>query len=72
MRLRQMGALDGKIVTLSTAHPAKFPEAVEEATGKSPALPASYADLFDRPEEMERAPADPQEVKALIRGAFGN
>ncbi|WP_375206327.1 threonine synthase [Hyphococcus sp.] len=72
MRLRQMGALDGKIITLSTAHPAKFPEAVEEATGKSPALPASYADLFDRPEEMERAPADPQEVKALIRGAFGN
>lgn len=72
MRLRQMGALDGKIITLSTAHPAKFPEAVEEATGKSPALPDFYADLFDRSEEMERAPADPQEVKALITGAFGN
>src|SRR5690606_14378657 len=49
-RLRASGALSGKIVTLSTAHPAKFPEAVKEATGQTPALPGFYADLFDRPE----------------------
>jgi threonine synthase len=72
IRLRQMGALTGKIVTLSTAHPAKFPEAVKEATGETPALPDFYADLFDRPEKMERAPADPDAVKALVRNAFGN
>ncbi len=71
-RLRQMGALDGKIVTLSTAHPAKFPEAVKEATGETPALPDFYADLFERPEKMEHAPADPAAVKALVEGAFGN
>ncbi|MCK5749477.1 MAG: threonine synthase, partial [Oricola sp.] len=72
IRLRQMGALTGKIVTLSTAHPAKFPEAVKEATGETPALPDFYADLFDRPEKMERAPADPDGMKALVRNAFGN
>ena len=72
IRLRETGALSGKIVTLSTAHPAKFPEAVEEATGETPALPDFYADLFDRPEKMERAPADPEAVKSLVAKAFAN
>lgn len=71
-RLRQMGALEGKIITLSTAHPAKFPDAVKEATGETPSLPAHYADLFERSEKMEYAPADPDAVKALVRGAYGN
>lgn len=70
-RLRGSGALSGKIVTLSTAHPAKFPEAVKAATGETPALPDFYADLFERPEKMERAPAEAGAVKALIRNAFG-
>ncbi len=69
-RLRKQGDLTGKIVTLSTAHPAKFPDAVEKATGKIPALPDFYADLFDRPEQMDYAPADPQAVKAIIAKAF--
>ena len=72
IRMRETGALSGKIVTLSTAHPAKFPEAVEKATGKTPALPDFYADLFDRPEKMEYAPADADGVKALVTGAFAN
>ena len=71
-RLRATGALSGKIVTLSTAHPAKFPEAVKEATGQTPALPDFYADLFERPEKMERAPADAGAIQTLIRNAFGN
>ncbi len=37
-------------VALATAHPAKFPDAVEQATGIRPALPAHLADLFERPE----------------------
>ena len=48
-------------VALATAHPAKFPDAVERATGVRPALPARLADLFDRPERTravaERSPA---------------
>lgn len=38
------------VVTLATAHPAKFPEAVERATGERPALPARVGDLFTREE----------------------
>ncbi|HKY65250.1 MAG TPA: threonine synthase, partial [Acidimicrobiales bacterium] len=38
------------VVCLATAHPAKFPDAVEQATGVRPALPDHLADLFDRPE----------------------
>ncbi len=38
------------VVTLATAHPAKFPEAVERATGQRPSLPARVGDLFEREE----------------------
>lgn len=69
-KLREAGALSGKVVTLSTAHPAKFPDAVEKATGKTPALPEFYADLFDRPEQMRHAPADPETIKAMIREVY--
>lgn len=71
IRLREEGALKGKVVTLSTAHPAKFPDAVTQATGKFPKLPDLYADLFERPEAMNNAPAKPAAVKSLIRAAFG-
>jgi threonine synthase len=40
------------VVTLATAHPAKFPEAVERATGQRPSLPARVGDLFDREEKF--------------------
>lgn len=43
-------SLDAPIVTLATAHPAKFPEAVKKATGITPALPAHLADLAKRKE----------------------
>jgi threonine synthase len=57
------------LVVLSTAHPAKFPEAVEAATGVSPKLPAKVGDLFARPERFDRLPADIEAVKAYV-GAF--
>jgi threonine synthase len=44
------------IVALATAHPAKFPDAVEQATGIRPELPAFLADLHDRPERMAGLP----------------
>ena len=55
------------MITLATAHPAKFPDAVEAATGQRPALPARMADLFDRPERVTRLPNDLGAVQALIR-----
>ena len=49
-----------------TAHPAKFPEAVERATGVSPALPPALADLHERPERSERVAADAGAVQRLV------
>ncbi len=47
---RDCRAGDDPVVVLATAHPAKFPDAVERATGQRPALPAHLADLHARPE----------------------
>ncbi|MEP5730625.1 MAG: threonine synthase [Sulfitobacter sp.] len=58
------------MVTLATAHPAKFPDAVEAATGVRPPLPARMADLFERPERLTRVPNDLEALKAHILGAL--
>jgi threonine synthase len=55
------------IVTLATAHPAKFPDAVERATGVRPGLPPALADLFERPERTERLPNDLLTVQDFVR-----
>ncbi|MGL5009515.1 MAG: threonine synthase [Paracoccaceae bacterium] len=55
------------MITLATAHPAKFPDAVEAATGVRPALPPRMADLFDRAERMTRMPNDLAALQGLIR-----
>jgi threonine synthase len=60
--------LEGPIVTLATAHPAKFPDAVERATGLRPPLPRRVAHLFDREERFVRLPADAAALKAHIAG----
>ncbi|WP_135450239.1 threonine synthase [Tabrizicola caldifontis] len=54
------------MVTLATAHPAKFPDAVECATGVRPGLPPHMADLFDRPERVTRVPNDLSALQALV------
>ena len=54
------------MVTLATAHPAKFPDAVEAATGIRPPLPSRMADLYERPERMTRVPNDLEALKAHI------
>ena len=55
------------VVCLATAHPAKFPDAVEKATGRRPALPGRLADLYDRPERVERLANDADALRARIR-----
>ncbi|WP_372603428.1 threonine synthase [Actibacterium sp.] len=54
------------MISLSTAHPAKFPDAVEAATGIRPPLPARMADLLDRPERVTRVANDLSAIEALI------
>lgn len=65
-KARGQGRIDGPAVVLSTAHPAKFPDAVEKATGRRPALPADLADLYDRPEQVKRLAGDVETVKSYI------
>ncbi len=55
------------MVTLATAHPAKFPDAVEHATGVRPPLPARVGDLFERDERFEVLPNDLATVEAHVR-----
>ncbi len=54
------------VVTLATAHPAKFPEAVERATGHRPSLPARIGDLFEREERCAALPGEYDAVADYI------
>ncbi len=54
------------MVTLSTAHPAKFPAAVKSACGIDPALPAWLADLMDREERFDILDADLKAVETFV------
>jgi len=54
------------IVAVATAHPAKFPEAVEQATGLRPALPPRLADLMEREEHYVVTRNDLGAVKAHV------
>jgi threonine synthase len=57
---------DVPIISLACAHPAKFDQAVETATGATPALPPHMADLMSRPARQQHVPADATAVKNLI------
>ena len=54
------------MVTMATAHPAKFPDAVERATGVRPALPEHLADLMERPERTTVLPNDLATVQRFV------
>lgn len=54
------------MVTLSTAHPAKFPAAVETATGQHPGLPAHLSDLFEREERLTPLENDLRVVQRFV------
>lgn len=56
------------MITLATAHPAKFPDAVERATGVRPELPEHLSNLFDLPERTTDLPNDLATVEAFVEG----
>lgn len=55
------------MVTLATAHPAKFPAAVKAACGVHPDLPAHMADLFERDERFTVVPNDLAGLKSFVK-----
>jgi threonine synthase len=65
-RLRSAGRLQSTTVTLATAHPAKFPDAVFRATGVHPPLPPHLADLFERTERFTVLPNDLATIEAYV------
>ncbi|MCV2893034.1 threonine synthase [Lentibacter sp. XHP0401] len=58
---------DTPMITLATAHPAKFPDAVEAATGIRPPLPPRMHDLFERDERVTRVENDLAALQTLIK-----
>jgi threonine synthase len=59
-------------IALATAHAAKFPEAVERATGIKPMLPDSLSDLYSRKETFSLLPNNLNQVQAHIRKVIGH
>lgn len=57
---------DTPMITLATAHPAKFPAAVKHATGIHPALPKHVGDMMERDERFDVLPDDVRAVEQFI------
>jgi threonine synthase len=61
------GAPDGvPSVVLATAHPAKFPDAIEAITGRRPALPPRLASLMTAPERITVLPNDLAAIQHFV------
>ena len=63
---RFMKESSSPMIELSTAHPAKFPDAVAAAIGVHPELPRHLSDLLGRRERITRLPADAAAVTAFV------
>ena len=59
------------MITLATAHPAKFPAAVKEASGRDAALPPRMSDLMNREERVTKVPNDLNTIEMLIHNVTG-
>jgi threonine synthase len=67
---RKAGRADERIVCLSTAHPAKFPDAVRKATGVEPPMPDRLAAALEGEERYERLGNDLEVVKAFVSASI--
>jgi threonine synthase len=66
MTATRRAAPDEDVVVLATAHPAKFPEAVERATGVKPDLPERLRWILSAPERYDTLPNDPRALKDYL------
>jgi threonine synthase len=55
------------VIAAATAHPAKFPDAIMQATGLHPALPPALADLYERAEAYDILPNNLARVQEAVR-----
>ncbi|MCW8307290.1 threonine synthase [Acidiphilium sp. PA] len=64
---RACGPIGIPVIAAATAHPAKFPDAMERAIGIRPSLPEPLKDLYHRHEVFQRSSKRLAEVQALVR-----
>jgi threonine synthase len=64
--MKAAGEAAGPVVVLSTAHPAKFPDAMVRATGQAAPLPQRLRDLYENPERFTVLPSDGEQVRRFI------
>ncbi|MFN0218756.1 MAG: threonine synthase [Hyphomicrobium sp.] len=67
----ERAAPDGDTIVLATAHPAKFPDAVEAAAGLRPALPQRLANLMRDPERLTTLPNNVAAVEQFVERSVG-
>ncbi len=64
---RECAPVGTPVIVAATAHPAKFPDAIQRAVGFRPPLPPHLADLYERKEFFTRAPNDVGHIAGLVR-----
>jgi threonine synthase len=69
---RECAPIGLPVIVAATAHPAKFPDAIERAVGHRPALPPHLSDLYEREESFVRAPNDWAQIAALVEQKIAN
>jgi len=69
--VREKAPVGVPVIAAATAHPAKFPDAIERAVGFKPTLPPHLSDLYERDENFVRAPNDLGHIQGLVRN-FAN
>ena len=62
--------LEKNCVVLSTAHPCKFPKAIEDAISKTENLPDSLKYVNDKQEKFEVLPNDLEKVKNYVMNSI--
>ncbi len=67
--VRKLG-FEKNCVVLSTAHPCKFPKAIEEAISKTENLPDSLKYVNERKEKFELLPNDIEKVKKYVMNSI--
>jgi threonine synthase len=68
---RECAPIGVPVIAAATAHPAKFPDAIEKAVGFRPPLPPHLADLYERGETFTLAPNNLAHIQGLVRN-FAN
>ncbi len=68
---RELGPIGMPVIAAATAHPAKFPDAIEKAVGSRPPLPPHLSNLYERDEKFIRAPNDLAAIETCVRN-FAN